>query len=95
MRGAPTDWEQKTSEQRIIPADAGSTGDVLAGHALAPDHPRGCGEHALSMMVSTGQHGSSPRMRGAQFSASGMLEYGRIIPADAGSTLPRRIRPIP
>ena len=25
-------------------------------------------------------------MRGAQSSASGMLKYGRIIPADAGST---------
>ena len=52
------------------------------------DHPRGCGEHDV---VAPGKYpvgGSSPRMRGALLNERISSHARRIIPADAGSTIP-------
>ena len=52
----------------------------------AGDHPRGCGEHALSVYKQDIPVGSSPRMRGALLACIISPTRPRIIPADAGST---------
>ena len=46
MRGAPDRPEQVPYQDRIIPADAGSTRSSVPGSHGRKDHPRGCGEHA-------------------------------------------------
>ena len=45
MRGAPGTDPLAIAQQRIIPADAGSTNDGTLTDAQLQDHPRGCGEH--------------------------------------------------
>ena len=88
MRGAPRPERHEALEWRIIPADAGSTcgpGRVFGQNA---DHPRGCGEHLPSARLTYAVSGSSPRMRGARNAERLASFLGRIIPADAGSTLP-------
>ena len=45
MRGALIEQTDYELEQRIIPADAGSTPASLGPLSLGEDHPRGCGEH--------------------------------------------------
>ena len=86
MRGAPCCPDGDSQAQGIIPADAGSTPDRVAGATIVRDHPRGCGEHIILMDVLDTQHGSSPRMRGALAGRLGLIRRSRIIPADAGST---------
>ena len=70
----------------IIPADAGSTLGRPEVSMASWDHPRGCGEHALSGLGGWFAGGSSPRMRGARFSLLSDRFVLGIIPADAGST---------
>ena len=70
----------------IIPADAGSTSQLLIIHSTVQDHPRGCGEHLESALDVTAEAGSSPRMRGAPVVRCPIGGDDRIIPADAGST---------
>ena len=86
MRGAPGLADQLTPEQRIIPADAGSTNTCTGTSLLHEDHPRGCGEHSSSFASYGFGRGSSPRMRGARRSGRRQPLPVRIIPADAGST---------
>ena len=87
MRGAPILTRCSCRSTRIIPADAGST---LGGIYLMmgmEDHPRGCGEHHHAMIAAFNSPGSSPRMRGAPQALLYATQRGRIIPADAGSTV--------
>ena len=72
---------------RIIPADAGSTKTTHYLRKMTEDHPRGCGEHGAAEEHESSGPGSSPRMRGAQFSDNTDQDQYWIIPADAGSTL--------
>ena len=88
MRGAPLTASHIMTHGRIIPADAGSTITVCHVCYRERDHPRGCGEHMKSSRESLLQMGSSPRMRGARVHADDVTDENRIIPADAGSTLP-------
>ena len=53
---------------------------------LSTDHPRGCGEHDLTLCRPDFELGSSPRMRGAPTVEVMIAENDGIIPADAGST---------
>ena len=87
MRGALVPDRRLVVQQRIIPADAGSTRRSLAQRSSGWDHPRGCGEHRMVLNVVLKQKGSSPRMRGAQRMDARFSRASRIIPADAGSTL--------
>ena len=89
MRGAPDRAGQATLAQRIIPADAGSTATGWSRSCVARDHPRGCGEHASENMSELTNGGSSPRMRGALLGYLHVQTAQGIIPADAGSTIPR------
>ena len=75
---------------RIIPADAGSTPIGGRPPHRSRDHPRGCGEHAHLETRIQGHGGSSPRMRGAHSDSKNEDSDGRIIPADAGSTVIER-----
>ena len=87
MRGAHTEVNHDIFEVRIIPADAGSTPRLLSQSRRWSDHPRGCGEHSALIVGLPLMTGSSPRMRGALRQTEGLVRPGRIIPADAGSTL--------
>ena len=49
MRGAQIDEANAEQQIRIIPADAGSTADRADRWYHPEDHPRGCGEHAVSV----------------------------------------------
>ena len=66
MRGAPTDRSKSAHHSGIIPADAGSTSMGVLFSRLVKDHPRGCGEHLVVLVVVPLGVGSSPRMRGAR-----------------------------
>ena len=54
---------------------------------MGTDHPRGCGEHRHHICRTCRRPGSSPRMRGALVGLISKHSGGRIIPADAGSTV--------
>ena len=86
MRGARCWTETPVYDGRIIPADAGSTTYTDATRPRCRDHPRGCGEHHEHSDLGQMEGGSSPRMRGAHDLAAPHTPFGRIIPADAGST---------
>ena len=86
MRGAPINKMENAQDLRIIPADAGSTGQLPQEYSKHWDHPRGCGEHKLTTIRCPGLIGSSPRMRGARYHAMPGRGHVGIIPADAGST---------
>ena len=88
MRGAPFVPRHVDDIAGIIPADAGSTVGLDLKLPDAQDHPRGCGEHQHVYGFDAVHQGSSPRMRGAPRCIRGQQSGRRIIPADAGSTLP-------
>ena len=76
----------------IIPACAGSTRPGSGCRPWPWDHPRVRGEHCGSGSLISLYPGSSPRARGARFSAGPQGARGGIIPACAGSTARRRGR---
>ena len=86
MRGARRWCHDRTEQEGIIPADAGSTLCRTCCRDCRRDHPRGCGEHDRQSDRFRVELGSSPRMRGARHSRVLVSLDGGIIPADAGST---------
>ena len=86
VRGAPGDSSPVFPLDGIIPACAGSTNRLTVTDAPTWDHPRVCGEHAVSVRAITFARGSSPRVRGAPLGAPLALGENGIIPACAGST---------
>ena len=88
MRGALHVLPVIVEQDRIIPADAGSTRFNGEEIDSIGDHPRGCGEHNFVAHNQLYMVGSSPRMRGAQAVTRLGSMILRIIPADAGSTHP-------
>ena len=87
MRGAQLQLIKEHIVHGIIPADAGSTPSRGRNASPTQDHPRGCGEHEDRLTNNNLRTGSSPRMRGARGTDLWCLPRGRIIPADAGSTV--------
>ena len=51
MRGALEVTVFAVTQQRIIPADAGSTIHGICIQTCDLDHPRGCGEHAYLLLL--------------------------------------------
>ena len=86
MRGAQSRIVYRSTKRRIIPADAGSTRMMERILRYCTDHPRGCGEHIVTIHAKTNEEGSSPRMRGAHRPSAYTPMRRGIIPADAGST---------
>ena len=70
---------------RIIPACAG-TSSVPAGIAEGlRDHPRVCGDQMTPVTPGGLRRGSSPRVRGPEWTRPGSRKAYRIIPACAGT----------
>ena len=86
MRGAHKQVTRTQGKRGIIPADAGSTRYADPREHPRWDHPRGCGEHPILLMLVAGLIESSPRMRGAPGCRPCLTMNYRIIPADAGNT---------
>ena len=70
----------------IIPACAGNTESTSSGQYMPRDHPRVCGEHAMSKGEITADEGSSPRVRGTLRPQGRDAAGPGIIPACAGNT---------
>ena len=87
MRGQVHREPGDTHSQRITPADAGTRRLWGDKRALYEDHPRGCGDKALSPSFSDGSVGSPPRMRGQVFAGIERRLQPGITPADAGTRL--------
>ena len=73
----------------IIPARAGSSCPRWCERMIPRDHPRACGEQSHWYDHCHCPVGSSPRVRGAGGESSRSAEPRRIIPARAGSRVPR------
>ena len=86
MRG--THYALKDSRQYpgIIPAYAGNTLTAPYAYIECRDHPRVCGEHFSSELITIMSMGSSPRMRGTLKQHWRNHNNGGIIPAYAGNT---------
>ena len=86
MRGTPKSTAKRAKQAGIIPAYAGNTDHRHAHYGGIRDHPRVCGEHAMSFPYSNRSMGSSPRMRGTRAAGRDEAEGSGIIPAYAGNT---------
>ena len=72
---------------RITPADAGKTSIVVLLLGVSEDHPRGCGENILMLLIPMALPGSPPRMRGKLDGSAVAMYFMGITPADAGKTV--------
>ena len=88
MRGKLDTPAEETETDRITPAHAGKTAPRLGLLAVAPDHPRACGENLLCLLGVQSELGSPPRMRGKLIGALRYSRGTRITPAHAGKTYP-------
>ena len=89
VRGARSGGSSVSLLMGIIPACAGSTLEVQCLAYCSRDHPRMCGEHAMSSLVVVLKLGSSPHVRGARPATMHIFGAPGIIPACAGSTFTR------
>ena len=87
MRGKPINWLSVAVSYRITPADAGKTRAKRTKTMPPQDHPRGCGENALSAAKRSVHVGSPPRMRGKPLFCVMIYKTFGITPADAGKTI--------
>ncbi len=87
MRGTRRYAGWSGCSSRFIPAGAGNTLRIPPPSLIRPVHPRGCGEHRMSKLKSTGQAGSSPRVRGTLYPYQIEGAEFRFIPAGAGNTV--------
>ena len=88
MRGTRTGGCGDVEAHGIIPAYAGNTVHRFEPHVHERDHPRVCGEHAISKANPGQMVGSSPRMRGTPSLRKTDRPICGIIPAYAGNTRP-------
>ena len=79
---------QQKSNRRIIPAQAGNTCRRWCIAVSRSDHTRAGGEHPNCSLRSGTAAGSSPRRRGTPCPEKRHPDPNRIIPAQAGNTLP-------
>ncbi len=85
MRGQVQHVRIQRFDQRITPADAGTS---LRLHTFCPrysDHPRGCGDKRWGTDITNFWNGSPPRMRGQAGIDLKLYIHPRITPADAGT----------
>ena len=92
-RGAPVDVQARLTRGGIIPAYAGSTHTPLRSRRPARDHPRIRGEHYAKTFEDWNVQGSSPHTRGALIESLLRVDNDGIIPAYAGSTFRRAMKP--
>ena len=96
-RGLPVVRGVQRDVARIIPARAGFTSGPSRDCSAELDHPRSRGVYAPVQPHRGAMAGSSPLARGLLVPEEGVPGLGRIIPARAGFTRPRRalMRPPP
>ena len=87
VRGTVIDEAHHLSTSRFIPACAGNSPISPSQPTHQPVHPRVCGEQNRSQGTTPRQAGSSPRVRGTEFSGPGTILKFRFIPACAGNSL--------
>ena len=87
MRGKPNAKAREVAKFRITPADAGKTLKLRPSRQKSGDHPRGCGENNVFVMMVWITLGSPPRMRGKLPTLHLLKLHNGITPADAGKTL--------
>ena len=90
VRGTHAGYSLGFTDTGIIPACAGNTIRISGRVFLGRDHPRVCGEHAITQPPSRRLWGSSPRVRGTLVPADSRFRRTGIIPACAGNTPPCR-----
>ena len=74
------------SRDRITPAGAGKTSSSASFSPSSPDHPRRCGENAVTLPAEISWTGSPPQVRGKLYLLSICAATMRITPAGAGKT---------
>ena len=89
MRGQVAVFSCRVGAHRITPAYAGKSVGTWQQRGECPDHPRVCGEKALSSPSRYPHQGSPPRMRGKGRLGGIALLMSRITPAYAGKRLKR------
>ena len=92
-RGTPEAALYQCEAARFIPARAGNTLPRVRGAALGTVHPRAGGEHLNGLTDQGYAPGSSPRGRGTPRGIGRAQRSRRFIPARAGNTTWRSLRP--
>ena len=87
MRGPHERGLADARDDRITPANAGTTRVAVSISARPRDHPRECGDHGQHRHASSKNSGSPPRMRGPLAHTRAGVAVGGITPANAGTTL--------
>ena len=87
MRGKLVSGFKNGIGERITPAHAGKTIQMLCFFGSSTDHPRACGENTIPPGECFYSAGSPPRMRGKHIARRNDRPYRRITPAHAGKTL--------
>ena len=91
MRGKEIPAARQAADQGITPAYAGKSYTQLFLATTARDHPRVCGEKAVSHCSGVGSKGSPPRMRGKGLHRQTTHRRYRITPACAGKSKELRL----
>ena len=86
VRGTLRRTRQAVQPCRFIPACAGNSAWPISSALISVVHPRVCGELGRRPWSPAAPAGSSPRVRGTQFRASGVIVLSRFIPACAGNS---------
>ena len=92
LRGTDAPTHRIGGIPRFIPAPAGNS---LPGCSrIRPDavHPRACGEQTHRRIGSVEYHGSSPRLRGTDWTDTSIQLHLRFIPAPAGNRASNLVR---
>ena len=72
VRGLHPDTETDACMERIIPARAGFTRQILCRQEILWDHPRACGVYGKGVILIARRFGSSPRVRGLPVLSEGL-----------------------
>ena len=86
MRGKPIRDDKGEDRIGITPAHAGKTFCAFWSRRPERDHPRACGENAISAAINGTTLGSPPRMRGKPSIKAIDPMISGITPAHAGKT---------
>jgi len=86
VRGTLQGRLSQPQKKRFIPARAGNTNASSGVDGYSAVHPRACGEHTISNILSAILDGSSPRVRGTPRGLHRIRQQFRFIPARAGNT---------
>ena len=86
VRGTGRRQERQGGVGRFIPACAGNSGNVGEGFKGQAVHPRVCGEQDFMEARTLIEAGSSPRVRGTEFTGCQTATACRFIPACAGNS---------